>query len=503
MSDLAREQIDSTGLREMGDPRRQQIDRAYRPIGGALIAEQAVLGLILELSKETGTIVETLGNGRCFTDTRHRIIYQAAVGLIRQGKQPDLVTVVDHLRASGLLEQAGGASYLSGLPNTGVDSSSGQYSQEIIDASRRIEFDRALSVAREDIRNGGDLSAVAEKITASIEEVSVVQRLSPRYAVQSLSDILDRECEETSWRVDGLLPCNGLGILSGESGCGKTWLVLGLALAVAQGGLWLGHFKTTNGTVLLIDEESGEPLLKKRLELLGARSISSPCPLWIACFQGPQLDTPGGQEELASEIRRLGVKLVIIDSLVRVHTRDENSASDMKILTSGLARITRVEDCAILLTHHARKKTKESNDAGQMLRGTSELKAAVDLHLYARGSGGEIRIEHDKARYARALAPLLVRIEDRGDGSVRLAAMDEKDAKVEQAKGLIIDTLAEAGEPVFRKDLESRCRGENISSRTFANALKRLKDEGKLNESDKVEHTANGRAKTPKAFSLR
>ena len=255
--------------------------------------------------------------------------------------------------------------------------------------------------------------------------------------------------------------------------------------------------------MLILDEESGEGLLRQRLRLLGAETISPPLSIWVTCFQGLRLDTVEGQEELAYEITRSSASLVVIDSLVRVHSLEENSASDMKILMGGLARIARQKNCAILLTHHARKLTKFSNEAGQMLRGSNEIKAAADAHLYVKRLGEDrIRIEHEKARYAPTVSPFVVSITGEKDGMLSYVAEEKRQTKLEGANGIIVEILSDSGSAVLKRDLEKACKAEGIGTRTCNEALKRLQNDGVIQGIDRTEHDENNRAKTYRAFTL-
>jgi len=58
---------------------------------------------------------------------------------------------------------------------------------------------------------------------------------------------------------------------------GKSWLALDLALAVAVGLSWLGSFMTTQGNVLILDNELHDETIASRLPLVAkARGITIP-----------------------------------------------------------------------------------------------------------------------------------------------------------------------------------------------------------------------------------
>jgi RecA-family ATPase len=63
----------------------------------------------------------------------------------------------------------------------------------------------------------------------------------------------------------------GLTILAGKGKIGKSWLALGIAIAVASGGYALGSIKVEQGDVLYLALEDNERRLQKRLRQLVAR----------------------------------------------------------------------------------------------------------------------------------------------------------------------------------------------------------------------------------------
>lgn len=50
-----------------------------------------------------------------FARDRHRFIYESVLAVAREGADPDLVLVIADLAASGRLDEAGGAAYITGL----------------------------------------------------------------------------------------------------------------------------------------------------------------------------------------------------------------------------------------------------------------------------------------------------------------------------------------------------------------------------------------------------
>src|SRR5215472_15628228 len=75
------------------------------------------------------------------------------------------------------------------------------------------------------------------------------------------------ETTETEWLIEGLWSAQALGIIGGERKCGKSFLALDLAVAVASGAPCLRRFPTRqSGAVLLYAAEDAWHIVRQRLE---------------------------------------------------------------------------------------------------------------------------------------------------------------------------------------------------------------------------------------------
>ena len=98
----------------------------------ALDAEMAVLGSML-LSKEAVTKCMELLEPEAFYKTAHQKIYQAIVNLDARGEvEVDYLTVSEELKRMGVLEEVGGAYYLTELTNRVPSAASVEYYARIV-----------------------------------------------------------------------------------------------------------------------------------------------------------------------------------------------------------------------------------------------------------------------------------------------------------------------------------------------------------------------------------
>lgn len=171
--------------------------------------------------------------------------------------------------------------------------------------------------------------------------------------------------------IGDLITNSSLNVFYGEAGSKKTYSALSMAVAVANGKDWLG-FSTKKSPVLIIDEESGEKRLSRRLhEVMMGADCTSTGQLYFISLAGFKLDKKDDVRTIESEINKVGAKLVIFDALADIMDGDENSKKDVQPVMNNLRKIADNTDSSILLIHHANK--------GGGYRGSTAIKASSDL----------------------------------------------------------------------------------------------------------------------------
>lgn len=81
------------------------------------------------------------------------------------------------------------------------------------------------------------------------------------------AELMAEELPEARWIVPDVLP-EGVTFLAGKPKLGKSWMVLGIGLAVATGGVALGAKPVRRGEILCLALEDTRRRLQKRLGLL-------------------------------------------------------------------------------------------------------------------------------------------------------------------------------------------------------------------------------------------
>jgi hypothetical protein len=210
------------------------------------------------------------------------------------------------------------------------------------------------------------------------------------------------------WLVRGLLARGETVNLAAKWGVGKTWFGLDLALTVAdqERTTFLGR-PVKHGTVMFLDEESSEDIVRERLSILGARRLGVQNLLYLL-NTGMKLTSGEDMTRLYEAVDEMRPLLVVFDSLTRFYSDlDENSASDMARLTEVIAPLSRQFGAAVVLIDHGTKTG--TRDASNAARGSGEKSAGVDRTWALDGDDTELTLTHGKVRRGKMPPPVRFR----------------------------------------------------------------------------------------------
>jgi hypothetical protein len=178
------------------------------------------------------------------------------------------------------------------------------------------------------------------------------------------------------WIMEGGIPAGGLVYITAPPAFGKTWVVLDLIRACLMGERWLGRYEMQRTPVMYLDEEMGVVRVLPRIKKLG---IPRNADLLYANRAGVKLDNNRHREEIVREIVKHGIKIVVVDSLTRIHNLDEGSNRDMARLYSCMRDIMDA-GATLVVCHHDRKGGQgDSNVGHDRARGAGDIMAAADM----------------------------------------------------------------------------------------------------------------------------
>jgi putative DNA primase/helicase len=307
---------------------------------------------------------------------------------------------------------------------------------------------------------------------------------TPRYAGRKLdmSTLLAEPDEPLPWRCRGVAADGYLTTIAGRGGEGKSWLTLALAHGVYKGRFVAG-IACTKGKAVVFDAENGAELLKRRFRAAGIPAGS------VQPYDVDGLHIVKDLDWFKSEIESESANFVIFDSLrILSSGADENDTEEIEPIMSGLRRLARETQAAIILVHH------RGRDESSSYRGSSAIRDGTDL-LFKLG-----RVKDDpEARHRRALETVKCRIDEEpeprwlrieSDRAAGLVYVDEAEPYEGGTSGAVVraelaDELIDLldDEPRTRASL-ARAVGREPKDGSVGNALKALKEGGRAERTE-------------------
>ena len=171
-----------------------------------------------------------------------------------------------------------------------------------------------------------------------------------------------------------------VGSLVAPGGVGKSFFALQIATQIAGGKDFLGFGDLKKGKVVYLSAEDDVVLIQHRVQAINegvkddqVREISENIRIIPRCgYQNNIMDQTWFEILLR---KSEGSRLLIIDTLRRIHTLDENSSSDMSQVLSRMEELARRAGCAVLFLHHTNKgaSVNKTGDVQGASRGSSVL----------------------------------------------------------------------------------------------------------------------------------
>lgn len=175
---------------------------------------------------------------------------------------------------------------------------------------------------------------------------------------ESLSDDWESLPPLADALITGVLRKGHKMLLAGPSKAGKSFALIELCIAIAEGRPWLGRFSCAQGKVLYINLELDRASCLHRFKdvytALGLppqnlRNID----IWN--LRGASVPMDKLAPKLIRRAQKKGYTAVILDPIYKVITGDENSADQMAKFCNQFDLVCRALDCAVIYCHHHSK----------------------------------------------------------------------------------------------------------------------------------------------------
>lgn len=193
----------------------------------------------------------------------------------------------------------------------------------------------------------------------------------------SARDLEKADFDEVRFIINDLIP-EGVTLLSGSPKVGKSWMLLGMGIGVATGGVFLNS-DCTKGRVLYLALEDNPRRLQSRLRMsMGGNDF--PTDLDFDCSWDR---FPIGFRALEKLLDEEPYSMIMIDTLEMVRPpRRSNPYEDDYRALAGLRELGADKRCAFVVVHHNRKTETSSSgeeiDPLERVSGTMGLTGCVD-----------------------------------------------------------------------------------------------------------------------------
>lgn len=289
------------------------------------------------------------------------------------------------------------------------------------------------------------------------KQATVPTRSRSKLKLTPIKEILNRKFG-LDMVIENLLPLGSLACLFGEPAGGKSFTALDMSFCISQGIPWHG-LKVEKGSVAYVAGEGIEGIAKRLKALVAKYDCDDPKDFYLSNGSIDLADNKSVQSLLHELNSKTSIKLIVIDTMHRNFTGDENSAKDMAMLVKHADDLKDQTGATILIVHHSGKsKTSE-------VRGSSAFKAALDVEIMVTNKNGVVTLKNTKMKDSELFEPLHFKLttklldeRDKQGNPVSSAVLESTDAppfftsSSASKNALLLQTLVECieakGEPI-------------------------------------------------------
>lgn len=157
--------------------------------------------------------------------------------------------------------------------------------------------------------------------------------------------------------IDGVLRQGHKMLIAGPSKAGKSYALIEMCIAIAEGQRWLG-FKCAQGKVLYINLEVDRASCLHRFKDVYTAMQITPngfCNIDIWNLRGKAVPMDKLAPKIIRRASKKGYIAIIIDPIYKIITGDENSAEQMSHFCNQFDKVCNELGCAVIYCHHHSK----------------------------------------------------------------------------------------------------------------------------------------------------
>ena len=294
------------------------------------------------------------------TDDLHRAVYMAALELHKNGR-----VVAGPLLCEGVVHNLPGSNpddvmaYLKKLPVAAPRTENIEgYISALIE---RSTMRRVLPVMASGIKTGQSAADLLQLINAVRPQVEAAVNMGGDGLpdIECIADSIDDPPAPPPEIIYGVLRKGHKMLVAGPSKAGKSFLLVQLAIALAEGSSWVG-FQCEQSKVLYLNFEIEGASMHRRFHavydaLEKDRYHPDSISLWNLRGHSIALDDLVPQLIEKVRAKRLAPDVIILDPVYKVLRGDENNAGDMAIVCRQLDTICEELGCSVIYAHHHSK----------------------------------------------------------------------------------------------------------------------------------------------------
>lgn len=293
------------------------------------------------------------------------------------------------------------------------------------------------------------MDSLKEDIISIKEEIKNYKGL---FNIVSGNEMLKMEIKTMPYIIDKLIPECAITAVTADSGKGKSLIALILAYHISRGEKLFNEFEVKQSKVLIIDQEMDEDIIISRHQSVAKKQNTN---IDYIYSQLIEIDKPDHYGYLIETIKEGGYQVIMFDTLIQLHSGNENSADEMKEVNRLLLNLINETGVTIIYLHHHRKKQRGEYPGQSSSRGSTEIIAKVSSHLLIDSkpkvedeiTQTNLTIQQEKSRRPEKINKIGVKIFY--DQCLKethweyLGEVNDNESKIQKAKELIKEDMPE------------------------------------------------------------
>jgi len=225
------------------------------------------------------------------------------------------------------------------------------------------------------------VNAVASNNKSAVAHKPKINKVKRKRSLFSDITNLIKNISAPDYLIEELIEMDTIGAFIGSSSIGKSFMAISMAASVATGTMF-AQKAVKQGKVLYLAGEGLNGITRRFSGWMQHTDIQIPKGSIHVSNKTIYMNEEGASTLLA-EIAGIeqDINLVVIDTLARHMTGEENSNRDMSSFITEVDKIREVHGCVVLIVHH----TGHSSDKSNRARGASAFYASLDFEFLLNG----------------------------------------------------------------------------------------------------------------------